>query len=302
MNLNKNSDIALLGVASDLGGPVGGARLGPSAIRYAHVQEKIEDLGYHVIDEGDLYSEKLLRPITSKSNLKFLDEIADLNQRSYEKVSSIIEEGRFPLILGGDHSMAIGTIAGVRDHYQNLGVIWIDAHGDINTQDSSPTGNIHGMPVAVNMGYGHEKLTAIGGERKLDPAKFVYIAARDLDEGEREIIKKLGIATFTMHDVDEQGMPAIIEQAIEIASSGTDGVHLSFDVDSIDPKIVQGTGTKVDNGLTVREARFALEKLYESEKIVSAEFVETNPLLDLYNQTAEITVSLIESLLGKTLI
>ena len=302
MNINTDSDISLLGIASDLGGPIGGSRLGPAAIRYAHVQEKIEDLGYQVIDEGDLYSKKLLRPITSKSNLKYLDEIADLSQRSYEKVSSILADGRFPLILGGDHSMSIGTIAGIREHYRDLGVIWIDAHGDINTQDSSPTGNIHGMPVAVNMGYGHKKLTSIGGDHRLDPTKFVYIAARDLDEGEREIIKKLGITTFTMHEVDEQGMAAVIKQAIEIASKDTDGIHLSFDVDSIDPKIVQGTGTKVDNGLTVREARFALEKLYESEKIISAEFVETNPLLDLYNHTAEITVSLIESLLGKTLI
>lgn len=302
MNPNINSKIALLGIACDLGGPVGGASLGPDAIRHENLQEKIELLGYDLVDEGNLVSNNLVDMPTTESKLRFLDEIANLSQRSYEKVSSIIKDNRFPLILGGDHSMSIGTIAGIREHYENLGVIWVDAHGDINTESSTPSGNIHGMPVAVNMGYGHEKLTSIGGDNKLDPSKFVYIAIRDLDIGEKKMVEELGITAFTMHDIDKHGMPKIINEALKISGNNTDGIHLSFDMDSIDPTIVQGTGTKVDGGLTAREARFALECISESKNIVSAEFVETNPLIDNNNKTARLAVSLIESFLGKTFI
>ena len=197
----------------------------------------------------------------------------------------------------------IGTIAGVTQHKKNLGVIWFDAHGDINTEETSPSGNIHGMPVAVSLGYGHERLISIGGnDPKLKPNKFVYIGCRDLDAGERKVLKELGITVFTMHEIDRYGMTEVIDRAIKIAGEGTDGIHVSFDLDSLDPTFVQGTGTRVPGGLTYRESHLALEMIALSEKLVSAEFVEVNPIIDNQNVTAKTAVALMGSLLGEWLI
>lgn len=298
-----NENISILGVALDLGAGTPGVSLGPSAIRYAGVVEKLMKIGYNVKDEGDILANKPISPLTDGVKLRFLDEVTRVNTELCSKVSKIMEEGRFPLVLGGDHSIAIGTIAGVTQHKKNLGVIWFDAHGDINTEETSPSGNIHGMPVAVSLGYGHERLTSIGGaEPKIKPDKFVYIGCRDLDAGERKVLKELGITVFTMHEVDRYGMPYIIDQAIKIAGQGTDGIHVSFDLDSLDPLEVQGTGTRVPGGLTYREGNFALEMIALSDKLVSAEFVEVNPIIDNNNKTAGIAVSLIGSLLGEWLI
>lgn len=298
-----NPNISILGVAIDLGAGTPGVSLGPSAIRYAGVFEKLMGIGYNVNDEGDILANKPISPLTDGVKLRFLDEITRVNTELCNKVSKIMEEGRFPLVLGGDHSIAIGTIAGVAQHKKNLGVIWFDAHGDINTEETSPSGNIHGMPVAVSLGYGHERLTSIGGvEPKIKPDNFVYIGCRDLDSGERQVLKELGITVFTMHEVDRYGMTYIIEQAIKIAGDGTDGIHVSFDLDSLDPIYVQGTGTRVPGGLTYREGNLALEMIALSEKLVSAEFVEVNPLIDHKNTTAKTAVSLMGSLLGEWLI
>ena len=298
-----NPNISILGVAIDLGAGTPGVSLGPSAIRYAGVFEKLTGIGYNVNDEGDILANKPISPLTDGVKLRFLDEITRVNTELCNKVSKIMEEGRFPLVLGGDHSIAIGTIAGVAQHKKNLGVIWFDAHGDINTEETSPSGNIHGMPVAVSLGYGHERLTSIGGvEPKIKPDNFVYIGCRDLDSGERQVLKELGITVFTMHEVDRYGMTYIIEQAIKIAGDGTDGIHVSFDLDSLDPIYVQGTGTRVPGGLTYREGNLALEMIALSEKLVSAEFVEVNPLIDHKNTTAKTAVSLMGSLLGEWLI
>ncbi|MGI6732920.1 MAG: arginase [Anaerovoracaceae bacterium] len=299
-----NPNISVIGVAIDLGAATPGVSLGPAAIRYAGLTEKLEKIGYSVRDEGDILANRPASPLPNGGcKLKFLDEITRVNTELCDRVSQVMAEGRFPLVLGGDHSIAIGTIAGVVQHKKNLGVIWFDAHGDINTEETSPSGNIHGMPVAVSFGFGHERLTSIGGtHRKLSPDKFVYIGSRDLDMGEKEVLKKLGVTVFTMHEVDRYGMTEVIERAIKIAGDGTDGIHVSFDLDSLDPLYAQGTGTRVPGGLTYREGNLALEMIALTEKLVSAEFVEVNPIIDNNNTTAKTAVALMGSLLGEWLI
>jgi arginase len=303
MKPSINSKLSIIGVAIDLGAGTPGVSLGPSAIRYAGVVERLQSIGYDVEDCGDIVAIKPVSASTAGTNLKNLDEVTRVNTELCNSVSDVMSEGRFPLVLGGDHSIAIGTIAGVLQHKKNLGVIWFDAHGDINTADTSPSGNIHGMPVAVSLGYGHERLTAIGGaENKLQTKNIVFIGCRDLDSGERKILKDLGITVFTMHEIDRLGMTEVIDRAIKLASDGTDGIHVSFDMDSMDPVFVQGTGTRVPGGLTYRESHLALEMIALSEKVVSAEFVEVNPIIDDRNQTAKTAVALIGSLLGEWLI
>lgn len=298
--INKN--LSVIGVAMDLGAGTPGVSLGPEAMRFAGVIERLENIGFDVEDKGDIRAVRPKDATTPGTNLKNLEEVARVNQLLCDQVSKTMEEGRFPLVLGGDHSVAIGTIAGVLQNKKNLGVIWFDAHGDINTDQTSPSGNIHGMPVAVSLGMGHEKLTSIGGDVKLDTKNIVFIGSRDLDVGERKVLKDLGIVVFTMHEIDRMGMPAVIEKAIEIASEGTDGIHVSFDMDCMDPVHAVGTGTRVPGGMTYRESHLALEMIALSEKIVSAEFVEVNPIIDVKNQTAITAVELIGSLMGEWLI
>lgn len=303
MNPSINSKISIIGVSSDLGASTGGASLGPAAIRYANVLERLKKIGYQVKDQGDILAQKPISPVDKSSKLKFLDEITRVNTELCDKVSAVMNEGEFPLVLGGDHSIAIGTIAGVLQQKKDIGVIWFDAHGDINTEETSPSGNIHGMPVAVSLGLGHEKLVSIGGkDSKIDLDKFVYVGCRDLDKGERKVLRDLGANVFTMHEIDRDGILSVMNQAIEIAGRGKDGIHVSFDMDSIDPIYVKGTGTKVPGGLSYREANFALELIAKTEKLISAEFVEVNPLLDTNNETAKLAVILMGSLLGEWLI
>lgn len=303
MKPSINQNISIIGVAIDLGAGTPGVSLGPAAIRYAGVTERLTKIGYDIKDEGDILANKPISPLTDGIKLRYLDEVTRVNTELCDKVSNVMSEGRFPLVLGGDHSIAIGTIAGVLQHKRNLGVIWFDAHGDINTEETSPSGNIHGMPVAVSLGYGHERLISIGGrDTKLQADKLVFIGCRDLDSGERKVLKELGITVFTMHEVDRYGMTEVIERAIKIAGNGTDGIHVSFDLDSMDPAYVEGTGTRVPGGLTYRESHLALEMIALSEKLVSAEFVEVNPIIDNNNQTAKTAVALMGSLLGEWLI
>jgi len=211
--------------------------------------------------------------------------------------------GRFPLILGGDHSIAIGTIAGLAKHKKNMGVIWFDAHGDINTGETSPSGNIHGMSLAVSLGIGHPNLIHIYGEQpKIKPENVVIIGARDLDPGERKLIKQLGIKVYTMHEIDRLGMPRVMEEAIGIVSRGTDGVHLSLDLDGLDPHDCPGVGTPVIGGISYRESHLAMEMLAEADVLTSAEFVEVNPILDVQNKTAKVAVALLCSAFGDKLL
>lgn len=237
------------------------------------------------------------------TKMKYLGEVVDVNRALAVQVSQVVEEGLFPLVLGGDHSIAIGTIAGLSEHYSNLGVIWFDAHSDLNTEETTPSGNIHGMSLAASLGIGHELLTGIREAKpKIKPENVVIIGARSLDQGEKELIRSLGITCYTMHDVDRKGMGKIIEETIHKLKDTTDGVHLSFDVDSLDPLEAPGTGTPVKGGVSYREAHFALELLHESDMITSAEFVEVNPSLDNNHRTVRLAVELIGSLLGQTIL
>lgn len=303
MKPEMNKNISIIGVPLDLGASRRGASLGADAIRYAGIVERLERIGYDVKDEGNIPVDRTKAFTKEGSNLKNLNVIKETNELLCKKVAEVMEQKRFPVILGGDHSIAIGTIKGVLQSVNKLGVIWIDAHGDINTDVTSPSGNIHGMPVASLLGMGAKELSEIGGsDKKLDKKNIVFVGSRDLDEGERVTLKELGITVFTMHEIDEMGIKAVMEKAVEIAQDGTDGVHVSFDMDSIDPEYAPGTGTKVKGGMNYREANYALEIISKIDNLTSVEFVEVNPLLDRENMTAEAAVVLAGSLLGEWLI
>ena len=234
--------------------------------------------------------------------LKNLNSVLSGNEQLAQKVDSVIESERFPLVLGGDHSIAIGTLTGTAKHYKQLGVIWYDAHGDLNTLETSPSGNIHGMPLAVSLGVGHDTLVNLGGYApKIKPENVVIIGARSLDEGEREYIKETGMKVYTMHEIDRLGMTRVMEETIDYLS-GCDGVHLSLDLDGLDPSDAPGVGTPVVGGISYRESHLAMEMLYDADITTSAEFVEVNPILDHKNKTGKTAVELVESLLGKKLL
>ncbi|MFT9850067.1 arginase [Aneurinibacillus sp. REN35] len=298
-----NQNISIIGVPMDLGADRRGVDMGPSAIRYAGIAERLEKIGYRMHDKGDLVVRRPKDYTSAGTHLKYLDEIARVNVELSEAISTEMSKGHFPLVIGGDHSIAIGTIAGVLQHRPKTGVIWYDAHGDMNTAETSPSGNIHGMSLAVSLGYGHDALTSIGSPvSKLDPEKTVVIGARALDPGEKEFIKKLGIKVFTMHEIDRLGMARVMEEALKITTNGTDGVHLSLDLDGLDPHDCPGVGTPVIGGISYRESHLAMEILAEANVLSSAEFVEVNPILDRMNQTARVAVALMGSVFGEKLI
>lgn len=296
--------LSIIGVPMDLGQTRRGVDMGPSAIRYAGVIERIENIGYSVEDKGNIEIALAERVHSNENtNLKNLKAVADASERLAQTVSDVITNKRFPLVLGGDHSIAIGTLAGVSRHYKNLGVIWYDAHGDLNTADTSPSGNIHGMPLAASIGIGDEALTRIGGYTpKVKPENIVIIGARSLDEGEKELIKEKGIKVYTMHEIDRMGMTKVMEETILYLRDKTDGIHLSLDLDGLDPHDAPGVGTPVIGGISYRESHLAMEMLAESQLITSAEFVEVNPILDERNKTATVAVALMGSLLGEKLV
>jgi len=298
--MNKN--VSIIGVPLDLGADRRGVDMGPSAIRYAGVVSRLQGMGFHIEDKGDI---PVIRPqaFTETDNHKYLHEVVDANTKLAEAVSGVMAEGRFPLVLGGDHAIALGTIAGVAKHVKNLGVIWFDAHGDLNTGETSPSGNIHGMPLAASLGYGHPQLVNIGGfAPKIKPENVVIIGARDLDPGERALIKEIGIKVFTMHEIDKLGMARVMEEAIQHVSRHTDGVHLSLDLDGLDPHDAPGVGTPVIGGISYREGHLALEMLADADILCSAEFVEVNPILDRENVTARVAVALMSSAFGDKLL
>ena len=295
--------LTIIGMPMDLGQMRRGVDMGPSAIRYAGVFERLSTLFSSIEDWDDISVGRPETIIDEQSNLRNLHLIAEKNQRLAEMVDKIIQSKSFPLVLGGDHSIAIGTLAGVSKHYKNLGVIWYDAHGDLNTAETSPSGNIHGMPLAASLGYGHELLTnLLGTSPKIKPEHVVIIGARSLDEGERKLIKELGIKVFTMHEIDRLGMTKVMEETIEYLKDHTDGVHLSLDLDGLDPNDAPGVGTPVPGGISYRESHLAMEMLAESGLITSAEFVEVNPILDERNKTASLAVALMGSLFGEKLL
>ncbi len=295
--------LSIIGMPMDLGQMRRGVDMGPSAIRYAGVYERLKPLFDAIEDLGDIPIGRPEVSVDEESNLRNLDLVAGKNTLLAEKVDEVIQSGSFPLVLGGDHSIAIGTLAGVAKHYKNLGVIWYDAHGDLNTSETSPSGNIHGMPLAVSVGLGHELLTDIGGySPKIRPEHVVIIGARSLDEGERILIKEKGIKVYTMHEIDRMGMAKVMEETIAYLKDKTDGVHLSLDLDGLDPSECPGVGTPVMGGISYRESHLAMEMLEEAKLITSAEFVEVNPILDEKNKTASIAVGLMGSLFGEKLL
>ena len=295
-------NITIIGVPMDLGQNRRGVDMGPSAIRYAGAIERLKSLGHNVKDKGDIVIGR--KEISNNKKLRNLEEVVEGNTKLANEVMEILAEGDYPLVLGGDHSIAIGTLAGLANKYKNLGVIWYDAHADLNTEETSPSGNIHGMPLAVSLGLGHTDLVKIRTTTpKIVPENVVIIGARSVDPGERELIKEKGIKVFTMHEIDKLGMTEVMNQTIEyFHEREVDGVHLSLDLDGIDPLYTPGVGTPVPGGISYRESHLAMEMLYSSNLITSAEFVEINPILDEKNKTADVAVALMGSLFGESLV
>lgn len=299
--------ISMIGVPMDLGQLRRGVDMGPSAIRCAGVNERLESLCQDIEDLGDMTigqrEDEKEGGEPASEELRNLKAITKASAKLAETVDKIVASGAFPLVLGGDHSIAIGTLAGLVKHYQNLGVIWYDAHADLNTKETSPSGNIHGMPLAISLGIGHEGLTSIyGKETKIKAENIVIIGARSLDDGEKELIRDKGIKVYTMHEIDRLGMTRVMEETIDYLRGRTDGVHLSLDLDALDPNDAPGVGTPVAGGISYRESHLAMEMLEESKLITSAEFVEVNPILDEKNRTAEAAVALMGSLFGEKLL
>jgi arginase len=298
--------IHILGVPMDLGAGRRGVDMGPSAIRIAGVADRLRALGHTIDDEGDIQVKPPEQQRITNEKLKYLPAIVRACTVLASKVEKIIASEGFPLVLGGDHSIAIGTIAGIASHCKKsgkkLGLLWIDAHGDLNTAETSPSGNIHGMPLAASLGHGALELTSVGGDfPKLDPKNVILLATRDLDEGEKASIKKLGVTVFTMGEIDKHGMALVITKALRKLRH-VDYLHVSFDLDAVDPSVAPGVGTPVKGGLNYREAHLIMETLNEFGKMTSLEIVEANPILDNRNQSAEFAVELILSGFGKKIL
>jgi len=307
MNTEVKKAVAILGVPLGYGASMAGVDIGPAALRVARLNQRIARLGYSVRDLGDMRLERPQVFPEEEDKLKYVREISAACEQLASDVEAILEAEEFPIVLGGDHSIAIGSFAGASAYYrkqqQSLGLIWFDAHADMNTPETTPSGNIHGMPLATLLGFGTPELTRVAGfSPKLDPALCAHVGARDIDPGERELVKKLGMRFFTMREIDERGMHACMEDAIAIASKGTAGYGVTFDVDVLDPGDAPGSGTLVRGGLTYREAHLGMEKIAEHGGMRSLEIVEINTALDVNNKTAELGVELILSALGKTIL
>ena len=299
--------ISVIGVPLDLGAGRRGVDMGPSAFRQAHLQDTLRELGYDVQDAGDVPVSIQETQDPGDPRRKYLREIRDTCERLRDRVVELLGEGRLPVVLGGDHSIAMGTIAGVsrfhRDRQQKVGLIWFDAHGDMNTPETSPSGNIHGMPLAAALGIGEPTLVGLAGQVPMvEGARAAVVGLRDVDPAERATIKESGIGAYTMRDIDERGMRAVMEEAIKRATSGTAGIHVSFDLDGVDPEHAPGVGTPSPGGMSYREAHLAMEMLADTRRVLSAEFVEVNPVLDHRNRTARLGVGLLASLLGKKIL
>ena len=283
----SHPDVQIVGVPSDLGAGRRGVDMGPSAIRYAHLAEAIEELGIQCRDQGNVDVPLPERSPSRQPKLRQLESVIKVTGRVREEVAEVLTTGQMPLVLGGDHSLSIGTLAGVCAAWENPGVLWVDAHGDFNTPTTTPSGNIHGMSLALGCGRGApELLELFRDERYLDPSRVALIGARSLDPQERELLKSSGVAVFTMSDIDRRGVRQVLDDALRQVTSGTDGVHVSFDMDVVDPNVAPGVGTPVGGGLSYREAHLLMETVAEFAAMGSLEMVEVNPILDNRNQTA----------------
>ncbi|HEY0544652.1 MAG TPA: arginase [Pyrinomonadaceae bacterium] len=299
--------VSILGVPLGFGCSMPGVDIGPAAIRVARLSQRIAQLGYEVRDLGDMRIARPLYVAAPNESPKYLKEMTEACEALATEVRDVLRDGETPLIIGGDHSIAIGSIAGVasycRERQETFGLIWFDAHADMNTPETSPTGNIHGMPLSALLGYGAPELTHIAGfAPKLDPRFIAHIGARDVDQGERDLIRKLGMRFITMREIDERGMSACVDEAISIASKASAGYSVTFDVDVMDPGDAPGSGTLVRGGISYRESHLAMEKIAEAGGMLSLEVVEINTALDVNNRTAELGVELILSALGKRIL
>jgi len=297
----------IIGVPMDLGAGRRGVDMGPSVIRIAGLNQALARLGYEVADAGNVHVHPPEAMEEINPRARYLREIVAAVEELAAMVESCLEEGALPVILGGDHSIAIGSASGVASYYrkrgEKIGIIWLDAHTDINTPETSPSGNIHGMPLACLLGHGARQLTEVAGfAPKVLPEHTVIIGARSVDPGERDLLRRLEVRVFTMSELDERGIGAVIEEAIEIASRGTAGFHMTIDMDFLDPFYAPGVGTPERGGATYREGHLAMEKLADSGRLLSVEVTEVNPLLDTVNQTAQLAVELILSALGKKIV
>jgi arginase len=299
--------IRIIGVPMDLGASRRGVDMGPSALRVAGLQARIKQLGHQVEDIGNISVKQPEEMSYGEKRAKYLAEIADACRDLAAMVEKSLEESMLPVVLGGDHSIAAGTLSGVAAHFKKkdrkIGLIWLDAHGDINTPESSPSGNVHGMPLAAAMGYGAAELVELQGFKpKAEPQNISLVGIRDLDSQEKKLAKKAGVHVFTMRDIDERGMREVMSDALKYAMDDTDGISVSLDMDFVDPSDAPGVGTPVRGGVTYREAHLAMEMIADTEAMVSLEVVEINPVIDEHNRTALLGVELVLSGLGKKIL
>lgn len=307
MIINKSKMIDIIGAPISIASPEKGASLGPDAIRISGLRESLTHLGLEFVDSGNL--SPLEEPFPPKhfeqGKIRYLDEIFSFLENLKNKVSQSFNNGYFPLVLGGDHSIAMGSLAAAANYYkktgQKPGLIWFDAHADYNTEETSPSGNIHGMPLAIATGKGNQKLLSLFDGNYFDTKKVVIIGVRSVDPVEGKMLDEAGVHVFTMKDIDENGMVKCVKEAIEIVSEKDNPIHLSFDIDGVDAYITPGTGTPVLGGVTLREAHLMMELLAETGRLRSMDMVEVNPILDTRNQTAHVAKALLESALGKVI-
>jgi len=299
--------IRIIGVPMDLGASRRGVDMGPSALRVAGLQARIKQLGHHVEDIGNIPVKQAEEMSYGEKRAKYIAEISDACKDLGAAVQKSLEEGYLPLVLGGDHSIAAGSTSGVAAHFRkekkSVGCIWLDAHSDMNTPETSPSGNVHGMPLSAIMGYGTEELHDLFGYKpKIEPQNVALVGVRDLDSHEKKFIKKLGVKAFTMREIDERGMREVMSDALKYAMDDTDGIVVSLDMDFVDPSDAPGVGTPVRGGVTYREAHLAMEMIADSEAMASMEIVEINPVIDEHNRTALLGVELVLSGLGKKIL
>jgi arginase len=299
--------VHVLGVPMDLGSGRRGVDMGPSAIRIAGLDDRLVELGHKVVDEGDIVIKNMEELKVGQERARYLGEISRAAGVLARKVERIMNLGHFPLVLGGDHSIAVGTVSGIaafaKAHGKKLGLLWIDAHGDINTPETSPSGNIHGMPLAALMGFGARELTDVAGPgQKIDPGHVALVGIRSLDTGEKKRLKETGVQVHTMSDIDRSGVHRIMEKALARVTDGTDLVHVSFDLDAVDPTVAPGVGTPVKGGLDYREAHLIMEVIADARVMTSLELVEVNPILDQGNASAVFAVELVQSGFGKKIL
>ncbi len=293
--------VEVLGAPVDLGADRRGVDMGPSAIRYAGLRADLEESGHEVVDLGNLPLMLGDEVEPGSARAKYLDEIVRMAGSIADAVAAVIERGGFPLVLGGDHSVSLGSVAGAA-RGRSIGLIWIDAHGDFNTPDTTPSGNVHGMILAALTGFGDPRMVDLEhGRPTVDPKRAALVGVRELDSGERRLLKESGLHVFTMSEIDRLGMGSVIEQAVDLVSA-PDGVHLSLDLDAVDPHEAPGVGTPVPGGLSYREVQLAMETAASQANLLSMDVVEVNPILDTHNQTARMALDFVVSAMGKRIL